>query len=191
MLIVLGRRESGDVGYVYGNIQGQYPSTRKTHESYHNGYAFITVPLHFKIYPSEIPSSQNQMCDTSVPASYSIVRSVASIMQIVFASKELYDSRGLQIDNYGYTAYSLTVFPYLWMSFINLLYTLCERQYPESLIVLYRGIETPRGTKHVDSQSDIDKELEGQITGHVGIIYGDWKKEEPKVCISMLMFYVG
>lgn len=109
---------------------------------------------------------------------------MASIAQIVFTSKELYDSRGRQIEEYGYASYSLIVFPYLWMTFINLICTICERQYPKAQLVLYGGKERPEGEINLEDRDKDDREFEKLISGYVGIVYGDFSEQPHKVCAS-------
>ena len=74
-----------------------------------------------------------------IARSYSFVQGIAAIAQIFFASKELYDARGDQIGRYGYAAFGLTVIPYLWMSFLNLLAAIIRPQYSHKYLLHYGG----------------------------------------------------
>jgi hypothetical protein len=74
---------------------------------------------------------------------HEIVKGLAAIIQIFFASKQLYDARGDQVEQYGYGAFGLTVLPYLWMSFMNFLAAICEPQYSHKYIVYYGGRKRP------------------------------------------------
>lgn len=56
-------------------------------------------------------------------------------MQLIFASSTLYEARGDQIERYGYAAFGLTVAPYAWMSFLNLVGNLVCPQYATMYIV--------------------------------------------------------
>ena len=56
-----------------------------------------------------------------IAASYSIPKAVIAIVQLGYATVTLYQSRGNQIEHYGYAAFALTVIPYAIMSLINLL----------------------------------------------------------------------
>jgi hypothetical protein len=56
-----------------------------------------------------------------IAASYSLPKAIIAIFQLAFAMGTLYQSRGRQLDYYGYTAFGLTVIPYALMSFVNLL----------------------------------------------------------------------
>lgn len=55
-----------------------------------------------------------------IAASYSIPKAVIAIVQLGYATITLYQSRGTQIEHYGYAAFALTVIPYALMSLINL-----------------------------------------------------------------------
>lgn len=63
------------------------------------------------------------------------------IAQILYGTFQLYQSSGPQIHKAGYAAYQLTVIPYILMSLINLLASLCEPEFPA--IFLVRRISPP------------------------------------------------
>jgi hypothetical protein len=69
--------------------------------------------MHAECLPA-IPSSP------VIAASYSIPKAVIAIVQLSYAIVTLYQSRGNQIEHYGYAAFALTVVPYALMSLINL-----------------------------------------------------------------------
>jgi hypothetical protein len=111
---------------------------------------------------------------------HNVLQGLAAVVQMIFACKELYNARGRQIERYGYAAFGLTVLPYLWMSFLNLLGNICWPQYSHKYIVFYRGIRGPNPapldeplTMPLDDQSLADKVLEAKILGAVGFVYGD------------------
>lgn len=56
-----------------------------------------------------------------IGASYSIPKTVIAIVQLVYATVTLYQSRTNQIDTFGYSAFGLTVIPYALMSLVNLI----------------------------------------------------------------------
>jgi hypothetical protein len=58
------------------------------------------------------------------------VKAGVAIFQVLYGSWELYIARGRQFERYGYTAFSLTLVPYITMSLLNLLATIFEPQYP-------------------------------------------------------------
>lgn len=131
-----------------------------------------------------------------ISSNYSILKAVAATAQIVYSSLELYHARGRQIARFGYAAYSLTVIPYILMSLLNLLATICEPQYPTMFLVLYRGETIPtegQETRTADSgqqehapsisvdniqqapgmtvQEEL-QQLEAKISGAVGVASG-------------------
>ncbi|KAH8897691.1 hypothetical protein GQ53DRAFT_802918 [Thozetella sp. PMI_491] len=81
---------------------------------------------------------------TVVASSYNIVKIIISIVQLLFAVSTLYRTQGDQLDQFGYAAFGLTVVPYLWMSFINLLANAVCPQYDTLFIVESRGLDDLR-----------------------------------------------
>jgi hypothetical protein len=59
-----------------------------------------------------------------IPGKLDFAKILISILQLVWGISTLYNSRGNQIDLYGYAAFGLTVAPYAVMSFLNLLASL-------------------------------------------------------------------
>ncbi|KAF8538681.1 hypothetical protein BDD12DRAFT_910647 [Trichophaea hybrida] len=68
---------------------------------------------------------------------YSAVKAELATFQVLYGSWELYLARGKQLDRYGYAAFSLTVVPYIAMSLLNLVATLCRPQYSHVYLVNY------------------------------------------------------
>jgi hypothetical protein len=64
---------------------------------------------------------------------------LTSVVQLVLSCITIYRSRGSQLDQYGYAAFGLSVFPYAVMSFINLLFAGVLGEYP-CLYILRTGI---------------------------------------------------
>ncbi|GAB1317926.1 hypothetical protein MFIFM68171_08136 [Madurella fahalii] len=52
-------------------------------------------------------------------AEYSLFQPIAAVIQAISAGITLYRTRGDQLDRYGFTAFGLTVVPYLVMSIVN------------------------------------------------------------------------
>lgn len=71
----------------------------------------------------------------TLACSYSSVKILVSIVQLLYAISTLYESRGDQIARYGYAAFGLTVAPYAWMSLVNLVGNLICPQYDAMYIV--------------------------------------------------------
>ncbi|KND86342.1 hypothetical protein TOPH_09018 [Tolypocladium ophioglossoides CBS 100239] len=73
--------------------------------------------------------------NSTVPCGYNLVKILISISQLLFSIATLYETRGNQIELFGYAAFGLTVVPYVWMSFINLLGNLMCPQYLTMYVV--------------------------------------------------------
>jgi hypothetical protein len=57
---------------------------------------------------------------TTLSKSKSWVRMGAGIAQLIFSCVTLYNARSTQIDKYGYAAFGLYVFPFIFMSIVNI-----------------------------------------------------------------------
>ncbi|GAB1315901.1 hypothetical protein MFIFM68171_06111 [Madurella fahalii] len=63
--------------------------------------------------------TRQQAAVMGLSATYSVIQPLAAVVQTASAGITLYRTRGDQIDRYGFTAFGLTVVPYLIMSIIN------------------------------------------------------------------------
>lgn len=122
-------------------------------------YQLSRVPWWFAITPLKPPArstshglsstslqtvvEHNPMPETKISCDYNIMKIFAAILQILSGLFQIYQSRGTQLDRYGYSAYSLTVIPYVLMSLVNLLVCICIPQYPMMYIVHYGGKKRP------------------------------------------------
>ncbi|KAM0302176.1 hypothetical protein ACHAO8_011611 [Botrytis cinerea] len=68
-------------------------------------------------------------------ASYNLPKAIIAIIQLIYATTTLYQSRGNQITIYGYAAFGLTVVPYAIMSLVNLISALVTPDYPALFMV--------------------------------------------------------
>jgi len=100
-------------------------------------------------------------------SNYSIVKAVIAIFQVLYGSWELYAGRGSQFETYGYAAYSLTVVPFVAMSLLNLVATICEPQYSHTYFVKYNDA----------ASMGVREELNNRMLGAVG--YVDTHRESP------------
>lgn len=71
----------------------------------------------------------------NISSTYSPVKTIVSIVQLIFAISTIYRSRGDQIDRFGYAAFGLTVIQYAIMSFINLVANMTCPQYSHLYMV--------------------------------------------------------
>ena len=92
-----------------------------------------------------------------VGRSRSLVKGLASVVQLVFSSITLYEARGSQLQRYGYAAFGLSVFPYTLMTFVNLVVGTIVGEY-STLFVLRTAI------------SDEAKRCGGTISGEIGTL---------------------
>lgn len=90
----------------------------------------VIVPPNFKVLPPLIDGGEFE-----IAYNYSITKAVAAIAQILYGTFHLFQSSKIQIDYYGYNAYQLTIIPYIIMSFLNLIASLCEPQFPALYLV--------------------------------------------------------
>jgi len=81
---------------------------------------------------------------TKISFSYSTVKILVAVIQLLYASATMYLSRGDQVNWYGYSAFGLTVAPYAWMSFINLCANLMCPEYPSMYLVESETLKTLR-----------------------------------------------
>ncbi|KAF7597203.1 hypothetical protein BBP40_009543 [Aspergillus hancockii] len=67
--------------------------------------------------------------------SWSFIKALISLLQLLWSIASLYRARGNQIDIYGYAAFGLTVAPYTVMAFVNLVSNLVAVDYPKLYLV--------------------------------------------------------
>lgn len=145
------------------HVHGQYPPTNLPTSplpDYGNETPppvlcqLLRVPKTFTISPPRNSGST----PLRLTYNYSILKGVAGIIQVVNGSLGLYRASQRQFSKFGYASYSLTVIPYILMSFLNLLATISEPQYPSMFLVIYRGVEQ-------QSQVPIDISATAPTTG--------------------------
>lgn len=82
-----------------------------------------------------------QKTSTSIPSSYNARKSLVAVLQAVSAIVTLYQSKGHQIDRFGYAAFGLTVVPYALMSVINLCANLFCPEYAAMYLVRNQALQ--------------------------------------------------
>ncbi|RPA86096.1 hypothetical protein BJ508DRAFT_358598 [Ascobolus immersus RN42] len=95
------------------------------------GYRLLTLPYNVPV----VPIFGDPAPETTLAFSHNWPKSLTSIVQIVFSCITIYRSRGPQIRNYGYAAYSLTLVPYMLMTFLNLLSHIFTPDFPAVYLV--------------------------------------------------------
>ncbi|TGO24585.1 hypothetical protein BPAE_0099g00210 [Botrytis paeoniae] len=97
------------------------------------GYTLCFVPLHVAINPRHTSSGLGS--SMAISSQFSALQVLWSISQTCIGSYTLYQSKGSQLDIYGYAAFGLTVIPYVIASIIDLLASLVSRQYDNVFLV--------------------------------------------------------
>lgn len=141
------------------------------------GFSLIAVPKSFTV----AKLSDVGFTPLILSCNYSIPKAIVAIIQVIYGTSDLYLSSARQLPRYGYAAPSLTVIPYIIMSIVNLVATLCEPQYPAMFLVRYGGLQDPRDAPRGDTETlhDTDSAAETAagweelIPGAVGNAYGN------------------
>lgn len=127
------------------------PTLRPTYQLCRVPWWFAIVPLKQPFIPPTTPehptAENNPMSETKISCDYNVMKIFAAILQIFSGLFQIYQARGQQLERYGYSAYSLTVVPYVLMSLVNLFACLCIPQYPMMYIVRYGGKQRPLPTR--------------------------------------------
>jgi len=108
---------------------------------------------------------QSEQNLTALSCSYNIAKIIISILQLLFAISTLYRTRGDQVSRYGYAAFGLTVIPYAYMSFLNLIGNAICPQYDAMYIVRSQGLD--KLERRLERASDAEKQ-QFTVTGEVG-----------------------
>ncbi|THV49274.1 hypothetical protein BGAL_0203g00080 [Botrytis galanthina] len=104
----------------------------RVHGTHHlpEGYEFAIVPRNtFLISQVASDTHEDPRLSTEISASYSVLKAVASLIQVVAAFTTLLSNRPDLISRWGYASYHLTVIPYLAMTLVNLISNLVSPDY--------------------------------------------------------------
>lgn len=143
-------------------------------------------------------STVSDQTEFKLSCNYNMLKTIAAMFQIIYGSFQLYAARERQIVKFGYAAYAFTVVPYILMSFINSIATICEAQYPSVFIVSCLGIPDPHRVVRWPSHDDralyeaVKKaEVSDGIFGTVRVARPDvWPEDRPfKVALKQLGQY--
>lgn len=105
------------------------------HPQLPRGYTYAIVPPDAIITPSQPISDDGPAPIVQLAASRSTAKVVIALVQTIYASYTLYETRGDQIRRYGYASFGLTVAPYAVMSVVNLIGSLLVPVYPSLFLV--------------------------------------------------------
>ena len=101
-----------------------------------NGYEFAIVPRNTYLVSQVASNADSDRTRTDpkltseMSAGYSILKTVASLIQAIAAFTTLLSHRPDLVKRWGYASYHLTVIPYLVMTFVNLICNLVTPDYP-------------------------------------------------------------
>lgn len=102
------------------------------------GYCLAYVPSDAEILScsSQTPSTDSPSHPSvSISCSYSMPKAVIAVVQTLYAAITLYNTKGNQIQVYGYAAFGLTVTPYIIMSIVNFVAQVATPDYPALFLV--------------------------------------------------------
>ena len=94
-----------------------------------------------------------------ITSNYSLLKALVAVAQALFGIATLYNTRGDQIQRYGYAAFGLTVTPYAYMSVINLLANLLCPEYPSMYLVESQAMR--------DAEKELAMSLASTATGEL------------------------
>lgn len=132
-----------------------------------NGYKLVTVPATWEVTPL-LSSACKEGCNIEIASNYSFLKISAAIIQILYGSYELYAAavRSVQLERFGYAAYSLTVIPYTLMSFLNGLASLSRPAYPARYLIYYNGYHRKDCPKNICWKARLDQTKgQGDVLG--------------------------
>ncbi|RYP74288.1 hypothetical protein DL771_003109 [Monosporascus sp. 5C6A] len=89
-----------------------------------------------------------------ISCSYNAVKILVALGQLIFAIVTLYRTRGDQIELYGYAAFGLTVVPFAWMSFLNLLANAICPEYSTKFLVESATLDELRSSPSYGNQGN-------------------------------------
>jgi hypothetical protein len=107
---------------------------------------------------------QQTWSSNEISSTYSLSKGLIAIFQTVYASLVLLETRGDQIERYGYAAFGLTVIPYVIMSLVNLVGSITT---PE-----YRAVYMARNRVMEEAARRESGRFEGMI-GYLDDIHGE------------------
>jgi hypothetical protein len=151
--------------------------SKKIHGQYHppSGYSLVIVPRKAKFQNDNAVLRSNNIIIaqwqkfvglfspqrhvmTNIACNYNVVKIAVALGQTLFAISTLYRTKGDQITLYGYSAFGLTVVPYVFMSVVNLLGNLICPEYPALYLV-----EPPTISNSDEEGEDDDIRIQGSV----------------------------
>lgn len=128
----------------------------------------VVIPPNFKVMPPVIPGDKSD-----ISYNYSIIKPIAAITQIIYGFCQLFPSSEKPINYYGYNAYQFVITPYIVMSFLNLIASVCEPQFPTLYLVEFQPMTATSNTsgaaEEVDRNSLGNREVDLPDTGSAAL----------------------
>jgi hypothetical protein len=113
------------------------------------GYTIIMLPA-----CTPVRNLPNDAAIDRINSSYDVMRGLVALVQALLAIQTLYQTRGNQIQRYGFAAFGLTVAPYAVMSIVNLLGSLARPDYDAVYMVGSSVMLEERRRKGLDGYYD-------------------------------------
>lgn len=92
-------------------------------------------------------SSTKKLEDLYLPYTWNLVQLIVGLLQAAYAVYTLYKATDNQIDRYGIAAFGLTVTPYAFMSFVNIIASILTPSYPAMYLIWTPDLERAK-TQH-------------------------------------------
>lgn len=177
------------------------PSTRKFH-----GYAVLPKAGSYRLIEVPLGTPLRAFGTAAVGAeggpdpefhagsSYSFPKILIGLVQAIWAIRTLYETRGNQLELYGYAAFGLSVTPYAFMSIVNILASLVTPEYPTMFLVHTPDLDEAReaGGKFegiiaaVDINTELDPGKRIQRWGYSVFAWTPYMPLNPKHKIKVL-----
>ncbi|KAI9650954.1 hypothetical protein NHQ30_000989 [Ciborinia camelliae] len=134
------------------------------------GYEFAIVPRNTFLISQVVSNIQgDSRLSSEISAGYSVLKAVASLIQVVAAFTTLLSHRPDLVRRWGYASYHLTVIPYLAMTLVNLISNMVSPDY--SCLYMIRS-ETMVEAERVGGR------FEGEIAQMISLLPVDAMKVE-------------
>jgi hypothetical protein len=147
------------------------------------GYALRILPVDIRVTSrirQTFPPGRHRS-RLNVSKSHSVIKYVASIVQLSFGCVTLFRTRGDQLDLYGYAAFGLTVLPYVIMSLLNFVANVVTPDYLSLYMVWSEVMEEAinRGGRFDGTVGMIDTTGEVEADEHeLKFLQMDWSQEQ-------------
>ena len=133
------------------------------------GYTTVMLPP-----CTPIRNLPNDASIERINSNYDIMRSLAALFQAILSIQTLYETRGDQINLYGFAPFGLTVAPYAIMSLVNLLGALSRPKYDAVYLVGSPVMVEERRRKGLEGYYDgvVGEVLEPDIENRQSFVNG-------------------